>query len=159
MKVEGLGDERRSALFQIRCFVEEVEGFTADHFKQIISQHKEKDPIMHKVLEDSRQVAESRYNRYLNSLLVKSNFGVATLEIFNSSDEGTVYGKVMGELRERIKSEKDYCRQFLGPEIGMQTRINDIQLRKMQKDEIKHQRDEMKAMARSQRRSIFSLGR
>lgn len=160
MKVEGLGDERRNSLFQIRTLVEEVDEFSSAHFKRMVEQYKKEDSIMFKVLSDSAQVADANYTRYLNGLIVGGKMGLNLMAIEGNDSEGTVIGKVMSEMREHLKNEKDYRKQFLGPEIGKQMQSHEIQLRKVQKEEIKRQREESRALARSQRKSFnpFSFG-
>ncbi len=160
MKIDGLGDNRRSALFQIRTLVEENEAFSNDQFSRMVDQYKKEDPVMHQILDESRQMADSNYTRFLNNMLVNGKFGLASFEFGASHEEPTVLGKVMNELRERIKCEKDYRKKFLGPQIGQQARYHEIQHRRAQKEEIKLQRQEMKALSKSQRKGsgFFDFG-
>lgn len=160
MKIEGLGDQRRSTLFQIRSIVEEHEGLSFDQFKGMVAQYKKEDPIVHQILDESIQMAESNYTRYLNNLLAGSKYGLASLTLHSAEEEGTVLGKMMSERREHIKSEKDYRKLFLGPQLGKQIQFHEIKLRQAQKHEVKQQRDELKALTKAQRKplGIFSFG-
>jgi len=157
MKIEGLGDERRATLFQIRTMVEGVDGFSGRHFDRMIEDYKKEDPIMHKVLNEAQRNANSNYTRYLNGLICGGKMGLNLMGLENFDGEGTVMGKVMHEMRESLKSEKDYRAQFLAPEIGRQIQQQEIQLRKAQKEEIKKQREESRALARSQRKGFRSF--
>lgn len=160
MKVEGLGDQRRSTLFQIRSIIEEHDGLSFDQFRGMVAQYKKEDPIVHQILDESIQTADSNYTRYLNNLLAGSKYGLASLTIQAAEEEGSVLGKMMSERREQIKSEKDYRKLFLGPQLGKQIQFHEIKLRQAQKQEIKQQRNELKALAKAQRKplGIFSFG-
>lgn len=160
MKIEGLGDQRRSTLFQIRSIIEEHDGLNFDQFKDMVSQYQKEDPIVHQILNEAIQTADSNYTRYLNNLLAGSKYGLASLTIHEAEENGTVLGKMMSERRQMIKSEKDYRKLFLGPQLGKQIQYHDIKLRQAQKQEIKQQRAELKALAKSERKplGIFSFG-
>ncbi len=160
MKVEGLGDNRRAEIFQIRSLVEEHDAFSNDQFSRMTNNYKKEDPMIFQILEESRQIAEQNYTRYLNKVIMNGKLGFSSFDISKVENERTVLGKVMSELRERAKSEKDYRKLFLGPQIGTQARLYDIQLRRTQKEEIKMQRDQLRALAKAQRKGIgyFNFG-
>lgn len=158
MKVEGLGDERREQLRQIRSLIEETDEFSTAHFSRMLKNFEREDKTMHQVLFNAQEVAEKNYTRYLNGRLVGSRMALAFLRPENVEGEETVLGKVMGELRENLKSEKEFRRQFLGPEIGRQETFHEIELRKAQKAEIKRQREETRAVTRSQRKGFRPFG-
>lgn len=160
MKIEGLGDQRRSTLFQIRSIIEEHDGLNYDQFKDMVAQYKKEDPIVHQILDESIKMADSNYTRYLNNLLAGSKYGLASLTVHEAEENGTVLGKMMSERREMIKCEKDYRKLFLGPQLGKQINYHEIKLRQVQKQEIKQQRAELKALAKSERKplGIFSFG-
>lgn len=160
MKIEGLGDERRATLFNIQTIVEEMDGFTGLQFDRMVEDFKKEDATIHKVLSESKKSADSNYTRFLNGVLAGGKMGSNLMALEDFSGEGTAIGKVMHEMRERLKNEKDYRKQFLGPEIRKQTQVHEIQLRKAQKEEIKRQREESRALTRSQRKSFnpFSFG-
>lgn len=161
MKVEGLGDQRRSELFQIRALVEEAKGFSSDQFERMVDQYKTQDKILHQILSEAKTTADSNYTRYLNGILVRSKMGFDLRPLNDADGETTILSKVMGELREQIKNENEYRKQFLGPQIGKQMQAQEIVLRKIQKEEIKRQREELKALSRSQTKGLklFSFGR
>ena len=160
MKVQGLGDERRNELFQIQALVEQVDEFSADQFKWMVEQYKNTDIDTYKVLQEATQTADKNYERYLNKRLVGGKMDLNLVSLQDSTGEGTFIGKAMGEMREKIKNEKEYRTQFLGPQIGKQIQLQEIQLRKAQKEEIKKQRDENRALARSYRKGLnpFDFG-
>ncbi len=160
MKVEGLGDERRAELFQIRTLVEDVHDFSSDQFKSMVAQYKEQDLITYQILTQATELADESYTRYLNGVLVGGKMGLDLMPL-RDSGESPILGKVMSEMRERLKNEKEYRKQFLGPQIGKQMQVQEIQLRKIQKQEVKRQREEMKAFAKTQVKGIrfFDFGR
>lgn len=161
MKIEGLGDLRRSTLFQIRSIIEEHDGLSYDQFKGMVAQYKKEDPLVHQILDESIQISEANYTRYLNNLLAGSKYGLAGLTLHEADEQGTVLGKMMSERRELMKSEKDYRKLFLGPQLGKQIQYHEIKLRKAQKQEINQQRAELKAQAKAERKpfGFFSFGR
>lgn len=157
MKVEGLGDTRRTELFQIRTLVEDVSGFSSDQFKRMVNQYKDQDSIMHQVLNEATQIADANYTRYLNRVLVGSKMAVSFMPTQEDANDSPVLAKAMSEMREKLKNENDYRKQFLGPQIGKQMQAQEIQLRKAQKLEIKLQREEQRALAKSQNRGLRFL--
>lgn len=161
MKIQGLGDDRRGDLYQIETLVREVDQFSSDIFLKMIDDYKRNDPIVGKILEDSKEIADANYTRYLNRILVGGKMGISALSFDENSNYGSVIGKAMSEMREKIRSESDYCKQFLGPEVARQTQIHEIQLRSAQKEEIKKQREELKALSKIENKgkSFFSFGR
>lgn len=160
MKVEGLGEARKAELFQIRTLVEEVKGFSSEKFQRMVGQYKEQDPIMHQILNEAAQIADSNYTRYLNSVLVGGRLSGTFTEIRDES-ESPVLSKVMSEMRENLKNENEYRKQFLGPQIGKQMQFHEIQLRKAQKQELKRQKEEQRAIGKALTKSyrFFEFGR
>lgn len=157
MKVEGLGDDRRAELFQIRNLVEEVGSFSSDQFKRMVDQYKEQDTLTHQILTEATQIADANYTRYLNGVLVGGRMAVNFMPSPDGANDSPVLAKVMNEMRERLKNEDEYRKQFLGPQIGKQMQSHEIQLRRAQKREIKLQRDEQRALAKAQSKSLRFL--
>lgn len=158
MKIDGLGDERRIAINQIRTFVEDVNEFTDEQFNKVVEQFKKEDAILHRILDESKQIATANYTRYLNGILVGGKMGFGLASFGDLPEEGTILGKALGEMRERISKGSDYRKQFLGPQIGKQAQVYDIQMRRAQKEEVKLQKQEQKVLAKGQRKGLGYFG-
>lgn len=160
MKVEGLGEARRAELSQIRTLVEEVSSFSSEQYNRMVDQYKAQDAIMHQVLVEATKVADANYTRYLNGILAGGKLALSFISKEDVAGESPVLSKMMSEMRDRLKNESDYRKQFLGPQIGKQTQTYEIQLRKVQKLELKAQRAEQRAVSKEQGKGLrlFDFG-
>lgn len=159
MKIDGLGDERRAAISQICQLVAGVQDFQIDQFNRMAASYEKEDVMMYQILSQAVSHADSNYSHFLNAKVLGTPSRYWILDKVRENEEGSVLSKVMSELRERMRDEKEYRRDFLSPEIKQVSQVYDEKLRKVQKQEIKRQKEELKTRARVERRShSFGIG-
>lgn len=158
MNVEGLGDERRGTISQICHLVSEVQDFRPEQFKRMVDSFEKEDPTTYQILKEAIVQADDNYSQYLNAKIIGTPSRFSSIGRPSEMEEGSVLFKAMSELRERLRDEKEYRRNFLGPKIQQVSSLYDVRLRKVQKQEIRRQKDEARARAKLERRGSRSFG-
>ncbi|MGE3682711.1 MAG: hypothetical protein AB7G93_13380 [Bdellovibrionales bacterium] len=159
MKIEGLGEQRRAVIRQVCRVVTDVPEFSADQFRRMVDSFEKEDVTTFQILKAAVSEADLNYTHYLNSRILGvsakySGLGKGLSEI---SDGESVLGKVMSELRERVRNEGEYRSQFLAPQIQQVSGRFDQELTRVQTDENKRQREVAKAQMRSDRKRSYGL--
>ena len=125
----GLLHQQKKELKFIRHLVSDVESFNGDKFKEMVLKYENVDKDIFKILKTSRDLAQSRYETYLDEKVLRIG-GLSSIGFEQViQGEGTVLDVFTNKLRDEAYKDKEF-RGYLSQSMLETIKEYDLELRK-----------------------------
>ncbi|MAV90477.1 MAG: hypothetical protein CL676_03585 [Bdellovibrionaceae bacterium] len=125
----GLLNTQKEELRFIRHLVSDVDAFGSEKFKELMGHYEKADQDIYKILKESRELAQERYEKYLDAKVLRIG-GISSLgfEKVIDGEEG-VLSTITNKLRSQAYKDKEF-RGYLSKSMMETTLSYDKELRK-----------------------------
>lgn len=129
----GLSNMQKQELRFIRNLVSEVDAFNSEKFKELVQHYEKSDSDIFKILKKSRELAQSRYEKYLDAKVLRIG-GISSIGFEKVIDgQESVLNLVTNKLRNESYKEKEF-RGYLSQSMAETMTIYDRELRKAHRE-------------------------